>query len=118
MTGIRFWLCVSAALTVLTGFSGLAVAEGAPPETPQTVSPPHPVSPENPDVATPAPQPAAVTAAEEKKDPCAAYSYEYYVVCRDRMRKIQSMLDARDQRNNTTSPKSAPPVATDASKGK
>ncbi|MCK5556355.1 MAG: hypothetical protein KAI76_08960, partial [Alphaproteobacteria bacterium] len=61
---------------------------------------------------------------EKKKDPCAAYSYEYYIVCKDRMRKIQSMLDARDQRNNNANPNTTPtpettsPVITDDSKSK
>ncbi|MCK5554884.1 MAG: hypothetical protein KAI76_01480 [Alphaproteobacteria bacterium] len=111
MATIRFWLCIFATLAVITGFSSLAITKEAPPKKPQTTS-----------SNTPA---AVASVAEKKKDPCAAYSYEYYIVCKDRMRKIQSMLDARDQRNNSSKPKAppapkntTPPIITDDSKSK
>ena len=102
---VRFWLYIFAALTFISGFSSLTIAEETTPEKPQTTAPS---------------QPTAALVTEEKKDPCEAHSYEYYVMCRDRMRKIQAMLDARDQRDNKTKPKAAPEKTAppDASKNK
>jgi len=107
MTTIHFQFCIFTILVIILGFSGFVMAEETPPMKPETISP----SPSAP-------------VAKENKDPCAVYSYEYYIVCKDRMRKIQSMLDARDQRNNSTKPKTAPapettsPIITDDSKSK
>ncbi len=96
---VRFLFCIFAASVFISGFSNLSAAKETQPGKPQTTAPSQPAAP--------------VT--KEKKDPCEAYSYEYYVMCRDRMRKIQAMLDARDQRDNNIKPKAAPP---DASKNK
>ncbi len=42
----------------------------------------------------------AVKKVEKEIDPCEAYkvSYEAYVVCQDRTKKIQRMIDARERR--------------------
>ena len=89
---VRFWLYIFAVSAFIFGFSNLAITEEIPLEKPQTTAPSQPAAP--------------IT--KKKKDPCEAYSYEYYVMCRDRMRKIQAMLDARDQRDNKTKTKAAP----------
>jgi hypothetical protein len=51
-------------------------------------------------------------------DPCAAYmsSYESYVVCQDRIQKIQRMKDAKTRRDEISrpAPKAEEPAKTDA----
>lgn len=72
-----------------------AVSQPAPAETPVSAAPPAESAP---------------------KDPCEAYKarYETYVVCQDRMMKIQRMIDARDQRYKARTPAPPPAPATPA----
>lgn len=61
----------------------------------------------------------AAAAAPAKPDPCAAYmaSYDSYVVCQDRIVKLQRMQDAKAKRAATTTPApaaAAPDTATPA----
>lgn len=106
---------------VNNGFSGYssnppAAAASAPPalpggyvpmQAPAAAMPTH--GAQQPQQAAPVqvdPAQAAVTAPPPAPDPCAAYmaSYESYVVCQDRMLKIQRMKEAKEKRN-------APPPA-------
>lgn len=52
-----------------------------------------------PPVTAMIPTPEAQSAAPVVQDPCKAYmaSYQSYMVCQDRMRKIQRMIEVRDE---------------------
>lgn len=92
------------------GVSGYSGAEKAPQA---------PVPPVAPEVATPAPvETLTPVQAPAMVDPCAAYmsSYQAYVVCHDRMQKIQRLKDAQKSRDAKLNPppsiqKKSPPPA-------
>jgi hypothetical protein len=89
-------------------------------KAPPPVAPAAPASPTVMDILkTPVKPTAAVPPAitttspgkPEEKDPCGDYKslYEAYVICQDRMKKIQRMIDAQKERDRSLEPPPPPP---------
>ena len=136
MSTVCFKVCMLAALTGVLGWSTLAAASDAPPQpsapqynesqyqAPQApsgaVRPSSGAAPVTAPITAPpmaASQPSAASSPKKPgaaKDPCDDFKahYETYIICQDRMMKIQKMIDAQKQRSSPAkSAASTPPAA-------